>query len=96
MDPAITTKTSQVIFASPVPLLLDSKLMCRDQIWLAEQTREGDSIIYALSEYKNPPSKRESLVRGYLSGRYGGIPYLPESLIEPQEGNAEEAATGDA
>ncbi|MFZ4596256.1 MAG: AAA family ATPase [Verrucomicrobiaceae bacterium] len=96
MDPAINTKNAQIIFATHDPLLLDTTLLRRDQIWLAEKTREGDSVLYALNEYKNPPSKRESLVRGYLAGRYGGIPYLPESLMEPQEGPAEEAATRDA
>jgi len=94
MDPKINTKNAQIIFATHDPLLLDTTLLRRDQIWLAEKTREGDSILYALNEYKNPPSKRESLVRGYLSGRYGGIPYLPESLIEPQEDKAGEAAAG--
>lgn len=85
MDPELNKKNAQIIFATHDPLLLDTTLLRRDQIWLTEKSREGDSILYALNEYKNPPSKRESLVRGYLSGRYGGIPYIPESLFETPE-----------
>jgi AAA15 family ATPase/GTPase len=88
MDPDVNTKNAQIIFATHDPLLLDTALLRRDQIWLTEKTREGDSILYALNEYKNPPSKRESLVRGYLSGRYGGIPYIPESLFTAPEPSA--------
>lgn len=95
MDPEINTRNSQIIFATHDPLLLDTTLLRRDQIWLAEKTREGDSILYALNEYKNPPTKRESLVRGYLSGRYGGIPYLPESLFAPEESATEEEVAAD-
>jgi AAA15 family ATPase/GTPase len=88
MDPDLNTKNAQIIFATHDPLLLDTALLRRDHIWLTEKTREGDSILYALNEYKNPPSKRESLVRGYLSGRYGGIPYIPESLVTAPEPSA--------
>ncbi|MEZ0295579.1 MAG: ATP/GTP-binding protein [Candidatus Methylacidiphilales bacterium] len=81
MDPNINTKNAQIIFATHDPLLLDRTLLRRDQIWLTEKTDEGDSILYALSEYKNAPNNRESLVRGYLSGRYGGVPFIPEGLM---------------
>jgi|688.fasta_scaffold213217_2 AAA15 family ATPase/GTPase len=90
MDPEINTKNAQIIFATHDPLLLDTTLLRRDQIWLTEKTREGDSILYALNEYETPPSKRESLVRGYLSGRYGGIPYLPETLFAPSNSEKEQ------
>lgn len=92
MDPELNTKNAQIIFATHDPLLLDTTLLRRDQIWLTEKTREGDSILYALNEYKDPPTKRESLVRGYLAGRYGGIPYLPESLLAPESLTAREEA----
>ncbi len=95
MDPKVNTRNAQIIFATHDPLLLDTTLLRRDQIWLTEKTREGDSILYALNEYKNPPTKRESLVRGYLSGRYGGIPYLPESLFAQEESITEETAAVD-
>ncbi|RYD26592.1 MAG: ATP-binding protein [Verrucomicrobiaceae bacterium] len=84
MDPELNPKNAQIIFATHDPLLLDTTLLRRDQIWLTEKTPEGDSVLYALNEYRDPPTKRESLVRGYLAGRYGGIPCLPESLLAPE------------
>lgn len=88
MDPELNTKRAQLIFATHDPLLLDTTLLRRDQIWLTEKTHEGDSVMYALNEYKTPPTNRESLVRGYLSGRYGGIPYLPEALMDSPANSA--------
>ena len=84
MDPTLNTRNAQLVFATHDPLLLDTSLLRRDQIWLTEKTCEGDSVLYALNEYETPPTNRESLVQGYLSGRYGGIPYLPESLMIPE------------
>jgi AAA15 family ATPase/GTPase len=92
MNPTINKKNAQIIFATHDPLLMDITLLRRDQIWLTEKTWEGDSILYALTEYEKPPGKRESLVRGYLSGRYGGIPYIPEALFSPDEIDAWEPA----
>lgn len=84
MDPEVNTKNAQLIFATHDPMLLDNTLLRRDQIWLTEKTNTGETVLYSLMDYKSPPNNRESLVRGYLSGRYGGIPYLPESLF-PKE-----------
>lgn len=84
MDPEVNRNGAQLILATHDPLLLDLSLLRRDQIWLTEKTSEGDSILYALNEYKNPPTNRESLVRGYLAGRYGGIPYIPEGLMKAE------------
>lgn len=81
MNPEVNCNGAQIIVATHDPLLLDLALLRRDQIWLTEKTSEGDSILYALNEYKKPPTNRESLVRGYLAGRYGGIPYIPEGLL---------------
>lgn len=84
MNPKVNRSGAQLIVATHDPLLLDLSLLRRDQIWLTEKTGDGDSILYALNEYKNPPTNRESLVRGYLAGRYGGIPFIPEGLLEAE------------
>jgi hypothetical protein len=84
MNPEINRNGAQLIVATHDPLLLDLTLLRRDQIWLTEKSAEGESYLYALSDYKKPPTNRESLVRGYLAGRYGGIPFIPEGLMEIQ------------
>lgn len=69
---------AQLIFTTHNPLLLDQTLLRRDQIWFTEKDQEGATRLYPLTDFK--PRKDESLVKGYLSGRYGGIPFIPESL----------------
>ena len=68
----------QLIFTTHNPLLLDQTLLRRDQIWFTEKDQEGATRLYPLTDFK--PRKDESLVKGYLSGRYGGIPFIPEGL----------------
>lgn len=69
---------SQFLFTSHNPLLLDQTLLRRDQIWFTEKDKDGATRLYPLTEFK--PRKEESLIKGYLAGRYGGIPFIPESL----------------
>lgn len=70
--------TSQLLLTTHNPLLLDQTLLRRDQIWFTEKDQEGATRLYPLTDFK--PRKDESLVNGYLSGRYGGIPFIPTGL----------------
>lgn len=69
---------AQLLFTTHNPLLLDQTLLRRDQIWFTEKDQEGATRLYPLTDFK--PRKDESLVKGYLAGRYGGIPFIPEGL----------------
>lgn len=69
---------AQVIFTTHNPILLDGDLLRRDQIWFTEKTPAGTTHLYPLTDYK--PRKDEALAKGYLAGRYGAIPYLPDGL----------------
>jgi len=84
-------RRSQLLFTTHNPLLLDMTLLRRDQIWFADKNQEGESFLYPLTDYK--PRADESLVRGYLSGRYGAVPFIPRGLIEvePNDPKASEA-----
>ena len=72
------TRCAQLLFTTHNPLLLDQSLLRRDQIWFTEKDREGGTRLYPLTDFK--PRKDEALVKGYLSGRYGGVPFIPEGL----------------
>jgi hypothetical protein len=72
-------KGAQVIFTTHNPLLLDSTLLRRDQVWFADKDDHGEAHLYPLTDYA--PRKGESLVRGYLSGRYGAVPFIPQGLL---------------
>jgi hypothetical protein len=71
-------KGAQVVFTAHNPILLDSTLMRRDQIWFTEKSASGETHLYPLTDYQ--PRRDEALAKGYLAGRYGAIPFLPEGL----------------
>lgn len=70
---------AQLLFTTHNPLLLDTEVMRRDQVWFADKDEEGATHLYPLTDYK--PRNKESLVRGYMSGRYGAIPFIPNGLL---------------
>ena len=70
---------AQLIFTTHNPLLLDTTLIRRDQIWLTDKDHVGESHLYPLTDYK--PRGKESLVRGYMAGRYGAVPFIPDGLL---------------
>jgi uncharacterized protein len=80
-DPALNSSGAQLFFTTHDTTLLDQTLLRRDQIWLAEKTAEQSSILVPLSEFS--PRKGEALEKGYLAGRYGGVPILDQRLIAP-------------
>lgn len=78
-QPDINTGGAQLVFTTHDTSLLDAPdLFRRDQIWLVEKDQDQASTLVSLSEFS--PRKNEALERGYLMGRYGGIPFLNHSL----------------
>ncbi len=77
--PEVNSGNAQLIFTTHDTSLLDAPdLFRRDQIWLVEKDAEQASSLVALAEFS--PRKNEALERGYLMGRYGGVPLIDESL----------------
>lgn len=74
-DKEINKNNSQLIFNTHDTNLLDLNLFRRDQIWFTEKNQEtGESNLYPLDDFK--VRKDENIEKGYLLGRYGGIPFL--------------------
>lgn len=73
------TGGAQIIFTTHNPLLLDSTLLRRDQVWFTDKDEEGASYLYPLTKYQ--PRQGESLIRGYMAGRYGAVPFVPRGLL---------------
>lgn len=74
---------AQLLFATHDTSLLDLTLLRRDQIWLMEKTRSGATEMYSLYDFKDNqerPRNTEAIQRGYLGGRYGGVPNFGPSL----------------
>ena len=80
-DPQINTKSAQLIFTTHNTQLLDQELFRRDQIWFTEKNPEtNNTSLYSLTEFS--PRKDKSLERGYLSGKYGGLPFINEATLD--------------
>lgn len=71
-NPETNPNHAQLIFVTHDTTLIDSDLLRRDQIWFVEKDTQQSTILYPLSDYS--PRKQESLQKGYLHGRYGGLP----------------------
>jgi uncharacterized protein len=75
----INTAGAQLIFTTHDTSLLDApNLFRRDQVWFAEKDNNQCSSLVGLSDFS--PRKKEALERGYLMGRYGGIPFITDNL----------------
>lgn len=70
---------AQLIFTTHDASLLDAPdLFRRDQVWFVEKDSDQASNLVGLSEFS--PRKNEALERGYLMGRYGGVPFFRSTL----------------
>lgn len=79
-DPEVNKNGAQLIFSTHDTSQLDAGILRRDQVWIAEKAGDQSSSLVPLLEFS--PRKGEALERGYLKGRYGGVPILPNRLIE--------------
>ena len=83
-DPRTNISGAQLVFAShdPTPLgslLGDRPPLRRDEIWITEKDRNGATRLYPLTDFS--PRKSENIERGYLQGRYGGVPFIDHERI---------------
>ncbi len=69
-------RKAQLIFTTHDTTLLSQKLLRRDQVWFMEKDAKSATRLYPLSDFS--PRDNEAVERGYLNGRYGGIPFLKE------------------
>jgi uncharacterized protein len=68
---------NQLIFTTHDTNILDLDLFRRDEIWFVEKNNSGASTLYSLAEFKVRPDLK--LEKGYLSGRFGAIPFFGDS-----------------
>jgi AAA15 family ATPase/GTPase len=65
-------KGAQLLFATHDINLISA--LRRDSIWFTEKDREGATHLYPLTDIKT--RNTDNIERGYLQGRFGGIPFL--------------------
>lgn len=66
---------TQLLLTSHNVLLMDQKLLRRDEMWVAERDADGASSLFSFSEYKDI-RKDKDIRKSYLEGRLGGVPRL--------------------
>lgn len=79
-SPEFNPKGAQLIFATHALSLLDLDLMRRDQFWITERSEIGSTILASLSDFR--VRKGQNLASAYIHGRFGGVPFLDEELLQ--------------
>jgi len=69
-----STSRSQILATTHELDLLDLDLLRKDEIWFVEKDRASASHLYSLEEFK--PRYDKDIRKGYLQGRFGGIPII--------------------
>jgi AAA15 family ATPase/GTPase len=64
----------QIIVTTHESNLLDLDLLRRDEIWFVEKDQSAGTRMYSLTDFK--VRKDLQIRKGYLEGRFGGIPFL--------------------
>lgn len=65
----------QLLFTTHDVLLMDQKLLRRDEMWVAERDTSGVSNLLSFSEYKDIRFDKD-IRKSYLHGRLGGVPRI--------------------
>jgi uncharacterized protein len=77
-NPSVNTKGAQLIFTSHDTSIISKGFMHRDQVWLVERQGKQGSHLYPLSDFN--VRELDSFQKAYLSGRYGALPRIRETL----------------
>jgi AAA15 family ATPase/GTPase len=66
---------AQLIFTTHETSILSQEVFRRDQIWFCEKDSDQATTLYPLSDF-SPRKNKENIELGYLSGRYGALPFI--------------------
>ncbi|WP_431605032.1 AAA family ATPase [Dickeya dadantii] len=80
-------KDSQLIVTTHETGLLDFSLIRRDEVWFTEKNNHGVSRIYSLEEFQ--PRFDNDIRKGYLVGRFGGVPKIKTILPDIDDSKEE-------
>ena len=61
----------------------------RDEVWLTDKRSDGSTELTALSDFRSTRARRSTnLERGYLQGRFGGVPVVDQYRVHEALGIA--------
>ena len=67
---------TQFIFTSHNVALMEEDMFRFDEIWFIQKNSKGETRMCALSEYNLPEERKKNLIKDYLNGRFGGVPFI--------------------
>lgn len=76
------TKNAQIIATAHSPSLLTETLFRRDQVWFANKLKNGVSTFVSLADFTGIRKNFSCIVKDYLHGCFGGIPYIKNLSVE--------------
>lgn len=68
-------KRSQLLLTTHDVLLMDQRLLRRDEMWVTERDSNESSNLFSFSDYKDIRYDKD-IRKSYLQGRFGGIPRI--------------------
>jgi len=75
-------RRGQLIFTTHEEQLMSQDLLRRDEIWFLTKGRDGASFLECLADYEGVRNDTD-IRKGYLLGRYSGIPEIAEIPAPP-------------
>jgi AAA15 family ATPase/GTPase len=73
----VNTKNTQLIFTTHQTELLGERLFRKDQIWLTNKIKFGETEFYSLADFDNVRDD-VPLDKWYMSGKFDGLPKIKE------------------
>ena len=74
LSPENQSHPSQLVVTTHETNLLDLDLLRRDEVWFAEKQLDGATDLYSMHDFQ--PRYDKDVLKDYLQGRYGAIPFL--------------------
>ncbi|MCY3849434.1 MAG: ATP-binding protein [Acidimicrobiaceae bacterium] len=79
-DPDTNRHNAQLIFTTHDTSLLGH--LNRDEVWLTDKGADGSTALTPLSDFRGDRVRKSTnLERGYLQGRFGGVPIVDQYLV---------------
>lgn len=66
---------TQFIFTTHDVLLIDQRLLRRDEMWFIERGEHGETLLESLADYKDVRNDKD-VRKAYLEGRFSGLPKI--------------------
>lgn len=79
-DREINSRGAQLIFTTHESSLLSHDDMRKDEIWLTDRNIYGETLVTPMLTYKI--NSKVNIRKGYLDGRFGGIPVIDKNFPE--------------